>query len=40
LAVLARQEERSLAYILRRLVRLGLQAERQQCTSEHLDARS
>jgi hypothetical protein len=39
LATLARRDERSLAYILRRLVRLGLQAEQARCTAEDVDAR-
>lgn len=39
LVTLARRDERSLAYILRRLVRLGLQTERAGCSAENVDAR-
>ena len=40
LAALARRDDRSLAYILLRLVRLGLQAEQARCIAENVDARA
>ena len=40
LTALATQEQRSLAYILRRLVRLGLKIERERRVMENRDARS
>ena len=37
LTVLAHRDDRSLSYVLRRLVQLGLQAERKRCTSDSVD---